>query len=65
LATKLSDQVLSIQSAKRLLKGESVEKRYRELEKYQRPVSPWRILEEKIPVRVSPQRDMERFHPFG
>jgi hypothetical protein len=35
-ATELSDQVLSIQSAKRLLKGESAEKRDRELEKNQR-----------------------------
>jgi hypothetical protein len=33
LATELSEQVLSIQSAKRLLKGESTEKIYRELEK--------------------------------
>jgi hypothetical protein len=32
-ATELSDQVLSIQSAKRLFKGEFAEKRYRELER--------------------------------
>jgi hypothetical protein len=48
-------EVLSIQSAKRLLKGESAEKRYRELEKNLRPGSPRRILGES-------RESYRRFH---